>query len=328
MSIYARVRDLAPGEQITKPGIYRIPIKRYHDDPNLFPGHSLLEHDLPADEFALCNFENWNTNEGKPSTHKVIQEVKDDDGQLSIGRDGQPEMETLTLKGWRDNNGNIFKNYLEYKKVWKSFAEWSELTIVQEKDVVLFKAMAARLAKEPMIQDGILEGLVEHTICWQDPITGIWIKVRPDVIPGALMLGDYKTAASAHPKDICKSISEYGYDQQLAICMEGIARVLGRVIDSAFFVVQEKKEPYMVTIAPVRDDTLWWGARQNRKALDDIKRCLDAGDWPGYGGGAPVTVGHSPWKMKQLMDHQEAFEDDPLMRLPDVENLEQLKGAV
>jgi len=372
-TLYSRVRDVPDGTQITKPGIYRVPIRRYHHDPNLFPGHSvsstglrrmtqscpekywaysvhnpdhihtppsealrfgkavhsfLLEHELSPEEFAICNFENWNTNEGKKSVYEIQQEMVGDDGQLILGDDGQPQMETFKGKGWMDENGNIYKNYLEYKRMWKFFAEWSELSIVQEKDIEVFKAMAARLAKEPMIQDGILEGLVEHTICWPDPETGIWIKVRPDVVPGAVMLGDYKTSRSAHPRDINKAIAEYGYDQQLALCMEGIARVLGREIDSAFFVVQEKAEPYMVTIAPVDDDTLWWGARLNRKALNDIKRCLDSGEWPGYGGGGPVTARYPEWRRKQLLAHQEMFEHDPEMRIPDIKNLNQILGEL
>ena len=371
-TLYSRVRDVPDGTQITQPGIYRIPIQRYHNDPNLFPGHSvsstglrrmtqscpekywaysvhnpnrihsppsealrfgkavhsfLLEHDLSPDEFAICPFKNWNTNEGKASTHTVVREILED-GHPLLGPDQQPEMETVKLKGWQDENGNVFKNYLEYKKLWKAFANWAELSIVHDKDIEIFKAMAMRLAKEPMIRDGLLSGLVEHSICWPDPETGIWIKIRPDVIPGAVMMGDYKTGRSAHPKDISKSIAEYGYDQQLALCMEGIARVLGRLIDSSFFVYQEKTEPYLTTIAPVNDDTLWWGARINRKALNDIKRCLDADEWPGYGNGAPVTVGNPDWRKKQLVEYQEMFEDDPLMRYPDIDNLSEILGKV
>lgn len=372
-TMYSRVREVKAGEQITKPGIYKIPIERYHNDPDLFPGHSvsstglrrmnstcprmywahsvhnperipgkasealrfgkavhsyLLEKGLPKDDFALCPFKDWVSNEGNKSVYEIRQEMKGDDGQLVLGDDGQPQMETFKGKGWMDDNGNIYKNYLEYKKVWRSMVEWSGRTIVYDKDIKIFKAMAAELAKNPLIADGLLDGLVEHSICWPDPETGIWIKIRPDVIPGAVMLGDYKTGRSAHPREISRSIPDYGYDQQLALCMEGIARVLGRRIDSTFLVVQEKTEPYIATVAPVNDDTLWWGARMNRKALNDIKRCLDAGEWPGYGDGAPVTVGNPEWRRKQLLSYQEMFEDDPDLRYPDIKNLSEIVGEL
>lgn len=362
-TLYSRVRDVPNGTQITKPGIYRVPIGRYHHDANLFPGHSvsstglrrmtqscpekywaysvhnpnhihtppsealrfgkavhsfLLEHELSPEEFAICDFENWSSNEG-------WDKYTDGNG---VRKKGYKQPDGTISKLYIDKNGIKWPGYKAYKQAWKFCANWSEKSIVMEKDIAVFKAMAARLAKEPMIQDGILEGLVEHTICWPDPETGIWIKVRPDVVPGAVMLGDYKTSKSAHPRDINRAIAEYGYDQQLALCMEGIARVLGRQIDSAFFVVQEKVEPYMVTIAPVDDDTLWWGARLNRKALNDIKRCLDAGEWPGYGGGGPVTARYPEWRHKQLLAHQEAFDGDPEMRIPDVENLSQILGKL
>lgn len=373
-SKYSRVRTVKDGEQITRPGIYKIPINRYHNDPDLFPGHSvsstglrrmietcpemywahsvhnpnrikhkdtealrfgkavhayLLEKELNPSEFIKFPFKDLVSNEGKKSVYEIEREMADDDGQLMLGTDGQPQMETFTGKGWMDENGNIYKNFLEYKKVWKAFAAWAGLTIYTDKDIEVFKAMAARLKQEPMIDgDGILEGLVEHTICWKDPETGIWVKVRPDVVPSAEMLGDYKTIRSAHPEYIEKAISDLGYDMQLAICMEGVARVLGREIKSAYFVAQEKTEPYLVTVAPVRDNTLYWGARRNRKALNDIKRCLDEGFWPGYGGGGPVTVGHTDWKLKKLMGHQEAYEHDPDMRYPDIYNLSEIKGVL
>ena len=141
-TIYNRVRTVPDGGQITKPGIYRVPIRRYHDDPDLFPGHSvsstglrriertcpeiywahsvhnpnrikskssealrfgkavhafLLEHQLSEEEFIMCPFQNWHTNEGKPSKHEVVERMEDEDGNPILAADSTEQFETCLL---------------------------------------------------------------------------------------------------------------------------------------------------------------------------------------------------------------------------------------
>lgn len=344
--LYTRIRIISDGEQITQPGIYNVPIRRYHHDPHLFPGHSvsstglrrilgkspkhywahcvhnpnriehkgsealrfgrgvhsfLLERDLPASDFALSVFEDMQSNEGKSKKWKEDIESTDVLGNKSV--------KIVTRTGWIDEAGNKYKSYLEYKKLWKAMAEWADLTIITQKDIQVFRDMAIELHKDPMIQNGLLDGEVEKTIAWQDPSTGIWIKIRPDVVPSDAIIADYKAQKSADPKDINKSISEYGYDMQLALFQEGIARVMGKVIDSCVLVAQEKIKPYVHQVAPVDSNTLWWGARQNRKALDKLAHCIETGEFIGYTDG-PASVGHSDWKLKQLLD-QHKFDPFP-----------------
>lgn len=346
--MYSRIRTVKSGEQITRPGLYRVPIKRYHNDPNLFPGHSvsstglrrilrscprkywaysvhnpkriysptsealrfgkgvhsfLLERDLPKEEFAYHTFKDFQSNEGKKGKEFL--------SLCALFNDGR------------------FKSYADFKKQWKFFANWAGLTIVGEKDVKIFKQMALALADEPLIKDnGILSGDVEVTIAWQDPVTGIWVKVRPDVVPDQNMVGDYKAVASAHPNDVEKSITNYEYGQQLALTGEGMARVLSRVISTYYLVNQEKEKPYLPSITPVRNETIYWGFRLNRMALDKISRCLDADDWPTYGDGHPIEVGYQRWRDDQLAKYEERWMDVPEMAIPDIPPISEYLGKV
>ena len=359
-AMYSRIRTVSDGEQITQPGIYEVPIRRYHHDPNLFPGHSvsstglrrilnlspkhywahcvhnpnripsktsealrfgkgvhsfLLERKLSPQEFAICPFKDWNTNEKKEMTWRETIETEDVLGEKSV--------KVLTQKGWKDENGNKFKNYLEYKKMWKAFAEWADLTIITEKDIAKFKDMALALSDDPVIRDGLFDGEVEKTIVWQDPQTGIWVKIRPDVVPSDKIMADYKSVRSAKPVDVDKSISEYGYDMQMALFQEGISRVLGKTIESAVLVPQEKEPPHVHEISVIDPNTLWWGARQNRKALDKLGACLEAGEFGGYTEG-PATSQHANWKMTQLLNQHEF---DPFPEIPG-NYLETIAGKV
>ena len=293
------VRDVLAGDQITEPGLYNVPIGRYHNDPDLFPGHSvsstglrmmarrdacpkkyffnscynpdrpafkttealrfgkavhayLLENDLPEDEFAYHEFKDFKTNEG----HK--------------GAYVDPDTQ------------EIYSSYADFKKKWKKQQEDAGKTIFTSKDIDIFQKMADALRQDQMISDGLLSGMVETTIVYQDPTTGIWVKCRPDIIPSDTMLGDYKTAEEASPFALSASLGKYAYHQQLALSVEAIARVLNKLIETSFIVAQEKSEPFVHTILPINDNAIWWGARQNRLALDRIKWCLDNERWPSY----------------------------------------------
>jgi len=292
------VREINDGQQITEDGVYLVPIDRYHNDPNLFPGHSvsstglrraanskvsmleywykstlnpnraqdegsealrfgkgvhsyLLEGKLPEDEFAYHEFENWSSNEGHEGAFK-------------------------------DESGGRHKSFLAYKRAWKAEQEAAGKTLVSQKDIEVFDRMASVLADDPMVKVGLMEGLVEHTIAFKDPETGIWVKIRPDIIPTGNMLGDYKAVADASPEATSRSLGDYAYHQQLGLGVEGIARVLGREIETSFLLCQEKKDPHPYNIAPLTDNAIWWGIRQNRMGLQRIKWCLDNNKWPGY----------------------------------------------
>lgn len=343
MSQNISVRTIEAGQQITEPGVYLVPIDRYHGDPDLFPGHSvsstglrlmadatqcparywsrsvhnpdrvpmksteplrfgkgvhafLLERDLPESEFAYHEFENWNTNEGHKGAYVD------------------------------ESDGTLYSSFREFKSQWKKAQEAAGKTIVGKKDIEVFKGMALALSKDPLIRDGLLEGLVEHTIVWQDPETGIWVKNRPDVIPSNNLHGDYKAVADASTAAISRSLGDYGYHQQLALTTEACARVLDRKIETTFLVAQEKTDIYLHNIAPISDDAIWWGLRQNRMALDRIKWCLDQGKWPGYSrwdreaGGfieGPNNVGLPDYYRNRLLS-QDEFEGLPDVKIDEI----------
>jgi hypothetical protein len=148
------------------------------------------------------------------------------------------------------------------------------------------------LANSRYVKLGLLEGDVEVTVAWQDPKTGVWVKVRPDVIPRASgMFADIKTTSSADP---LKSVWEFNYHMQGALIGEGARTVLG--VEMALFVLVfvQTKPPFRVTVIELEPyeamgeviDPLAIGAEQNRAALDTLARCLKTGEWPAADGEA------------------------------------------
>jgi hypothetical protein len=145
------------------------------------------------------------------------------------------------------------------------------------------------LAAHPMIDPNgtvrLLDGLVEHTIAWRDEDTGIWLKVRPDVIPTSSdEVADLKTIADITDDGIEKAIGKTDLQMQGALVGMAWRAVLGREMASFSLVFIESKAPYVCRVATLKPHDLELGEQQVRAALQIFKRGLQSGRWPGPGG--------------------------------------------
>lgn len=194
------------------------------------------------------------------------------------------------------------KDGVEEKK-WTGAAKWCKAWSADQKKLkksVLppdemddIKGAAARLSQHPEIRDGgILNGLVEHSIFWKDPITGLWLKARPDNIPtSSAMIVDYKGARDVSYRAIEKALDESGYHQQLALIGEGMREVAGIEITDYVLVFQKWVAPWSVNVKPVAGEAIQYGAMQNRRAINRIAEALKTGIWPGPDDdGVPVNL--------------------------------------
>ena len=170
-------------------------------------------------------------------------------------------------------------------KAWKAEAEAAGLTVLIPEQIDMIRRMAESLAEEPLIKAGILNGLVEHTMVYQDKETGVWIKVRPDCVPtDGADISDLKTIADITDDGIEKAIGDTGLNMQGAMVGEACREVLGVEMASFNLVFAEKTPPNCIQIKTLTGEDLELGERQVRASLRMFKRCLDANDWPGPGG--------------------------------------------
>ena len=157
-------------------------------------------------------------------------------------------------------------------------------------------AMADAILDHPYAKTIFAEGIPEQSGYWIDPITEVKCRFRPDWITthnGRTVIVDYKTTASADPKDFAASVAKYGYHQQQDWYTTGAAN--NDMPDAAFlFICQEKVAPYLVSIIELHEDAVALGARLNRRALDLYRQCMDTDTWPAYGDGI-VTIDLPKW---------------------------------
>jgi hypothetical protein len=150
------------------------------------------------------------------------------------------------------------------------------------------RAMAAALREHP-VAAALFDperGRPEVSLFWFDETSGVDRRARldwlPDPGPGRMLVPDYKSTRCAEPRSLSKSAYDYGYHQQAAWYLDGVA-VRELAGDAAFvFVFQEKTAPYLVTVIELDVVALNLGRDLNRRAIELYAQCARRDRWPGY----------------------------------------------
>lgn len=284
------------GKPISKPGIYsKIPIEVYHTQ-DVCVGPSVSSSNLrtcflesPAHFYA-----NWSGNPnrkeeedkhhfvfGRALHHLMLGEpffaklfaVRPDEYPSEDRKTGE-----VTFKKWT--------RQAAYCAQWEMKQERAGRAILTSTDLENLKGCAKRLGMNAIVKAGALNGYIERSMIWRDKDTGLWLKSRPDSIPGDS--GDYvdlKTTQSVQWKDLQRTIHERGYFMQKALVRMG-ARALGLPFTSATLMFVEKSDPWCERVVTLKEPTLDRGERANRAAIDTIAANLkrNTGYWPGPGG--------------------------------------------
>jgi hypothetical protein len=199
-----------------------------------------------------------------------------------------------------------------YAKQWVDARRREGKIVIFPKEVDQIEGMARALGAHPMVRAGAFDGHIERSGFWRDKETGVWIKVRPDVIPTAS--GDFvdlKTTASVQWTALQRVIAECGYVMQFALMRE-VFRNLGFPIASATLIFVERKPPHCVRIVSLRAEDLDRGERQSRHALRAFSRCFRSKHWPGPGGERhdAEEIFMPDWHREQIEARLSSFRED------------------
>lgn len=282
---------------ITQPGVYDIPANVYHSDP--VPGGSLSSSGARLLLAPSCPAKFKHAiDHGRPEKRAFDFGHAAHSKVLGVGEPivviDAASYSTKAAKEARD----------------AAYADGHVPLLAHENEQV--DAMAAVLREHP--QAGPLfapgRGIAEQSLFWQDPQTGVWLRAMVDWMlpagPGQrLIVVDYKSCISADPAAIAKSFDSYGYYRQAPYYLAG-AKTLGlhQGQEPAFvFVFQEKTAPYLITIVQPDPDSLMWGERDNRLAINTYAQCKATGHWPGYADDVlPVSL--PTWTVRR---HEDAW---------------------
>lgn len=272
------VRPWVKGQKITQPGIYSgVPLDAYHHD--LCDGPSVSHSILWKVESKSAKHA-WDVWYGNPD-----RAPPEDKPHLALGRAihhlAAGESQFLKHFVVRPPKWDSWRK--DEAKAWRAERIREGFDVLTPDDVDAIRGVAAAMNQHPTIQAGILKGLVECTIVWKDPVTGLWVKSRPDVIPlDAPMGADLKSTTDASAKSVTNKISDFGYHMQMAIADEGLWQVAGHEVKDHVLIFVEVGRPYGVNVKPLPDYDIDYGRRQFRRSLDIFAECLKTGEWTGF----------------------------------------------
>jgi hypothetical protein len=184
--------------------------------------------------------------------------------------------------------------------------------------------MREALLAHPIARKAWDGGVAEASYFYRDRGTGVWLKARPDFRPDhRRWIVDYKTTGSAHPRQFARRVYDLGYFQSAAWYMDAVAAVDGAMPEEWWFVVQETKPPYLVSVFLLDQRAVEWGRRLNRRAIDLFSECCATGKWPGYSESAQV-IDLPSWGHFQLEERSEAGEFQTRSRRQDDADLKNI----
>ena len=119
---------------------------------------------------------------------------------------------------------------------------------------------------------------------------------------------DLKKTASAHPKDIQRSVIRYGYDIQYGAYVDAVEtqypELAGR--GKFYFVFYEATPPYCVTVAELDGGMRILGTSKWERAKRIWRECMESGYWPDYTDKI-VRIEAKPYDLEEL---EETSEDE------------------
>lgn len=291
-----KILEIPPGGKVEGPGLYRMSMDDYHSQ-DAFPGPSVSSTGI-----RKCVL-------GSPRAYRrLVLEAVDQDEKAAyvIGRavhslvlgdevfmkqfaiipnDAPPRPTAAQVRAFK-RTGEWSKAARPRAEFWEAMdARIKGRTVLKEDDAMRVKAMAESVAESPEARSVLVSPFVEVSMIWQDPVTGLWLKARPDVIPVAgADLADLKTISPRMTNiklAVHRAITDYGYYIQMALASMGAEAIFGEPADRAALVFVQTTEPHETVPVEIDTDAIYWGKCLVRRGLDLIAHGMETGEWPG-----------------------------------------------
>lgn len=136
---------------------------------------------------------------------------------------------------------------------------------------------------------GVLKNMdFENSIYYQDPLTELQLKSRPDALHRELSyVVDLKTTATATFKSFTRSCFDMHYHIQAAMIQQACEEIFGEKIEHFLYLCVEKTPPYAYAVYRLDECVLDYARQKLKDMLIGISTCIDNEFFPSY---APATI--------------------------------------
>lgn len=293
------IRSIPDDGQVTEPGAYRMSMRLYHSQA-VCPGPSFSSTGIRTAELK-SPLAFWKTSDLNPKRYPPREEGD----ALILGKaahclilgdevfadnfayvpEDAPRRPTAPQVAAFERTGAWSDAAKDGAEWWARFdAEAQGRSLLTAEQVTRIGYMAENLAELPEAREALIGELTEISMIWQDEITGLWVKSRPDCIPSnGCDVGDLKTFSPKGSDLILsaqRAITDHGYAVQMAMAVEGAERVLGYTASHCALIFTQTTEPYEPVPIMLDEESLHWGRVLFRSGLDKIAHGLETGEWP------------------------------------------------
>ena len=299
---------------ITAPGAYEgISNRDYHRNPNLLPGPSLSSSGAKVilEQSPLHFWHNSPLNPNRPD--------EDDAEHFAVGKAAH---DLLLLGGDWEKNYHVLPEGFAWNKTRQfeeaiaaaAHAKKAGKTLIKAADMALVKRIADRISSSADARNALLRGIPELTLAWQDELTGVWLRARPDHTPTTCMeavasirvVPDLKLMAPTFcsPLGFSRAIDNFGFHISAGHYGEGIKQIFGKYPTHHVHVVIEKEEPHTVSLYELPAEDIERGRLLMRQAINVFAECQKRNHWPGYAD-RPMQVGLPVWARMRVDESTE-----------------------
>jgi exodeoxyribonuclease VIII len=136
-------------------------------------------------------------------------------------------------------------------------------------------------------QDLLVEGTPELSIWFDDPLTDLRCKIRPDYLRDDDIVIDIKSTQNGSPKGFLHEIKRWGYNYQAAFYVRGINRTYAaagvkRRAKTFIIIAVENFPPYEVACYLIPEEIITEAQIQINASLERYAECSANDTWPGY----------------------------------------------
>lgn len=294
-----KIRTITADDLVTEPGAYRMPMALYHSQccPGVSVSSTGIRKAALQSPLAFWKTSDLNPNRyppkpesdalilGKAAHCLILGDEVFADNFAYVPEDA-PKRPTVTQIAAFEKNGFWSDAAKEGGEWWAAFdAEASGRSLLTAEQVTRIGYMAENLSALPEARDALVGDLTEISMIWQDDLTGLWVKSRPDCIPAnGCDFGDLKTFSPKGSDLILaaqRAITDQGYAVQMAMAVEGAERIFGTSATRCALIFTQTTEPYEAIPIMLDEESIYWGRVLFREGLNKIAHGLKTGEWPG-----------------------------------------------
>lgn len=253
-----------------EPGFFQdVPFADYLADP------AINNSGLKILSQSAAKFAYWRDNQ-KPATPSQLEGsglhcaiLQPEFFEKSFGKEAAPRKGSAARTEWEEDNP---------RAVALTPGQWKNVHNMAKS----FENTPCTIAKELL-----KEGTPELSVWFDDPLTGLRCKIRPDFLKDDDIVIDLKSTKNGSPAGFYWEIKKYGYNYQAAFYKRGVdiayaSAGVKRKVKAFIIIAIENFAPYEVACYMISEEVIAEAQIQINANLERYKECLISGIWPGY----------------------------------------------